>query len=62
MLKKQDYLDEMEHLLSDRDTYNILKRNPTIVYKRLLNNMIQAGYRKGIINKKKQEFLIPLVP
>lgn len=24
LLKKQNYLDEMDHLLSDRDTYTIL--------------------------------------
>lgn len=60
LLKEQDYLDEMEHLLSDRDTYTVLKRDPTNVYKRSLNIIFQRGYRKGIINKKELECLIPL--
>lgn len=60
MLKKEDYLEEMRNLLSDRHTYKILKKDPTDQYKKLLNQLVQEGFRKGLINEKEKDFLIPL--
>lgn len=52
LLKKEDYLKEMELLLSDRDTYTILKKDPINIYKKSLNSIVQDEL----------DFLIPLAP
>lgn len=52
----------MERLLSDRDTYTILKKDPINIYKKSLNGIVQDGYKKGITNEKELDFLIPLAP
>lgn len=62
VLKKQDYLEEMKNVLSDENTYKILIKDPNNQYKRLLNNLIQEGFRKGLISEKEKDFLIPLAP
>lgn len=62
LLRKQDYLEEMENLLSYKNTYMILKKGPPNQYKKLLNNLIQENFRKGLINKKENYFLFPLAP
>lgn len=57
LLKKTDYLNEMECLLSGRDTYTILKKDPINMYKKSLNSIVQDGYRKEIINERSWIFL-----
>lgn len=36
LLKRQDYKEEMKNLLSDRDTYTILKKDTTNINKYLM--------------------------
>lgn len=52
----------MENLLSENNTYTILKKDPTYLCKKILLSLIQDGFRKGLINKKEREYLIPLAP
>lgn len=47
LLNKQDYLNEMDNLLSDKETYTILKRDPTNLYKKAIEYYDPGGIQKG---------------
>lgn len=51
-LKKEDYIQEMNNLLADQNTYQILKKDATHSYKRSLEHLVSKGFKKGILNKK----------
>lgn len=45
VLDKQDYLTEMNRILSDSDTYALLRRNPNVSYKQDLSSLVTRGYK-----------------
>ncbi|XP_077346362.1 uncharacterized protein LOC143989996 [Lithobates pipiens] len=57
VLDREDYLKEMHRILEDNETYTILNRNPVLQYKRTLENIVDQGFRKGILNEKERLFL-----
>ncbi|XP_077334619.1 uncharacterized protein LOC143975965 [Lithobates pipiens] len=62
ILNKADYEQEMANLLNIPDTYKQLKQNPKEEYNKKLNNYVQKGLNKGILNKKEARYLIPNAP
>lgn len=59
VLDKDAIINKINRLLDDRTTYSILPRDPTLVYKKALVEMVNA---LCILDKKEKEFLIPLAP
>lgn len=62
ILNKTDYLDEMNRLLSDNETYTSLASNPTTRYKKELLSLVDRAFQSGIVNKKEKAYLVPSAP
>lgn len=62
ILDKRDYIIEMERILVDRETYTVLRKDPSREYKLKLDRKISRGFKEGIVNKKERLFLIPSAP
>lgn len=58
ILDRAAYVEEMNIILSDKDTYFPLGSNPNQKYKRELRVIIDEGFNKGIVNKKERFYLI----
>lgn len=52
----------MDVLLSDRDTYTVLGKDPIGKYKKNLKSIVKEGHRKRVIRDKEQDYPIPLAP
>ncbi|KAI4476483.1 hypothetical protein M0804_013554, partial [Polistes exclamans] len=52
IMKMEKYIKEMEKLLKDRNTYSILKKDPTNRLKKLANNLPIKLQNKSIIKKQ----------
>lgn len=46
-------------MLADDVTYEELERDPTLSYRNDLNNLVDYGFYKGVLNKKETFFLVP---
>lgn len=57
ILDKTDYLSEITHLLSDRDTYQILNKDPMLAYKDELHLLIEEGKATNVLTKKEAAYL-----
>lgn len=62
ILNKTDYKLEMENLLSDVDTYQLLQGDPTSQYKSALIQLINEGMDLGILTAKEAAYLVPSAP
>lgn len=62
IMDKLDYISEMNHILSDVDTYQVLQNNPTNVFKRELDKLVAKGFSSFILNKKEKAYLVPAAP
>lgn len=54
LLNKSAYIEEMNNLLADPNTYEILSRDPTMIYKERLEKLVKRGFEEGIICKKEK--------
>lgn len=52
----------MNNLLSDRSTYQILKIDPTSLYKKALERIVKEASETNILNNKERSFRIPHSP
>ena len=59
ILKSQEYQDKMNGMLSDRNTYEKLKKDPTQKYKSVLIKMLGDLEKAGKITKDQYWFLYP---
>lgn len=59
VLSVEQYKKEMERILEDRSTYQILKSGPSKRYKQELKSIILYGVEKGLLNKHEEEYLVP---
>lgn len=50
LMTKAYYKEEMKRLLGDRDTYQILKKNPARDFKNKLERLIKKGMKKKVLN------------
>lgn len=62
VLDKSAYLIEMKNILSDHDTYVLLRGDPVGLYKSELENLVSKAFAQGIINKKDFSFFVPASP
>lgn len=62
LLDKQDYIVEMNRLLSDMNTYIPLNKDTNLCYKKRLIELIRYSCESKILNKKEKEYLIPSSP
>lgn len=58
---KAFYNGEMDRLLSDRSTYQVLNKDPVFEYNKELQAIIAQGKSNGILNKKESAYLDPSV-
>lgn len=56
---KINYLTEIERQLSDESTYIKLPKNLTLQIKRGLEQIVQKGVSKSILNNKEARYLVP---
>lgn len=59
ILDKSKYLEELHKLLEDRETYQILNKDPMLVYKDELHWLIEEGKSGNILTKKEASYLDP---
>ena len=50
-----DYINEADHQLSDKDNYKQLPNNPTLKYNEMLSNTIERFQTKNLLLKKMQK-------
>lgn len=62
ILNKTDYLEELNRLVSDQETYEKLKGNPTKEFKTKLKDLIKTAKEEGILKKKEARYLVPDAP
>jgi len=51
-LKKDTYINRIEELLNDKNTYEIVKKNPIVNTERKLNSMIKKWFQLNFISKQ----------
>lgn len=56
---KEQYQGELNRQLYDKTTYEKLLGNPTMKYKKELEQIVHLGTKKDILNKKEGKYLIP---
>lgn len=59
VMSKAFYREEMDRLLADRSTYQVLTNDPVFEYKTELQVLIQQGKNSGVLNKKECLYLDP---
>ena len=59
VLSKTYYQEEMTRLLSDSDTYLLLRGDPMVHFKNELHSLVEKGKQEGVLNKKKSSYLDP---
>ncbi|CAH2283132.1 Hypothetical predicted protein, partial [Pelobates cultripes] len=57
VLNRDDYMKESQRILGDSNTYKILKSNPTCNFKKKLYEILDEGFKKGIIDKDEFDYL-----
>lgn len=62
VLDRSDYYTEMSRILNDLDTYRPLPKDPTLVFKKILVELINKGFQSGIFDKNERDYLVPLAP
>lgn len=62
ILTKKDYNLELERLVADTTTYQLLKKNPNKELKSKLKEFLNKGIADRIINKKEGRYLLPEAP
>lgn len=50
----------MGHLLSDRDMYKLLNKDPMMELKDELHTIVEDGKGRGVLSKKEAAYLDPL--
>lgn len=53
---KADYIKEARRFLSDRTTYNKLKKDPTTDFAHEVNVLVKSSLDKGVISKTEASF------
>lgn len=56
---KEQYQNELNRQLQDKETYIKLLGSPTIKYKKELEHLVNLGIKKDILNTKELKYLIP---
>jgi len=56
-MTKEYYINKVENLLKDSNTYSIIKKNPSLKIERELNNTLKRWLKKDYISKKDYYFL-----
>lgn len=59
VISKSFYKDEMQTLLGDRNTYQILKNDPVFQYKKQLSLLVHKGLKHKLLTKREADFLDP---
>lgn len=62
VMQASAYKEEALRQLSDRDTYLVLKGDPTDAFKKELSSLLDKGVSAGILSTKDKEMLIPEFP
>lgn len=60
VLSLEQYKIEMDRILEDRSTYQILKSDPSKCFKKELKSIIHYGTERGLLSKKKKSIWSPL--
>lgn len=60
VLDKTYYETEMHRILNDHDTYKELPNNPTLSYKRELQDLITKGLRPQYLKQKGKNIFSPI--
>lgn len=61
VLSLQQYKSEMERLLNDTETYQLLNGNPSRSFKEALEHIIKDGMDEGFLSKQEARYLVPMV-
>ena len=59
VLSKSYYYEEMNRLLSDRNTYSLLRGDPMVGFKNELHSLIEVGKSNGTLNSKEAAYIDP---
>ena len=59
ILKKDFYLNQLQEMLEDSDTYNKLEKDPSNQYEENLKCLVEMGYRKGVLTSREKKYLVP---
>lgn len=59
ILNKEFYHSQLTEMLTDKDTYTKLERDPTIAYRLDLVILVDYSYDNRVISKKEKRYLVP---
>lgn len=58
ILSKEAHKNEINKQLKDSQTYKLLN-NPTLIYEKVPDKLVNKGKRKGYLNEKEAKYLVP---
>lgn len=59
VLSQEQYKTEMNRILEDKNTYQVLKSDPSRQFKAELESVIVYGKDKELLNKHEEKYLVP---